>query len=214
MIRYGMAFLHPGERTPWTPLRSYGHITFLLLMQTTEVMPVWLMISASDGSWMTHCEDYTGQLGWEAGFQWSFTAASSFLSHWGRGKWNTRQEVICKALPPLHQYSSWLKVYSYGVKDDWPVRLGKWTLRNEQVSHLFINQLILVGGIQQVKGCSVYSRLLANTFCFLSEVPHRAMRPFHRALWAQTNFSQKCLQWTKARRHKRRKHRIIKQNLL
>lgn len=174
MARYGMASPHPGERIPWTPLRSYERIVFLLLMQTTEIMTVWLMISARDGSRMTHREDYTGQLSWEAGFQWSFTAASSFLSHWGRGEWNTRQEVICKSLPLFCHYSSWLKVYSHGVKDDCPVRLGKWTLRNEQVSHLFINQLILVGGIKQVKGCSVYSRLLANTSCFLSEVSHRA----------------------------------------
>lgn len=117
-------------------------------------------ISASDCSWRTHCEDYTGQLSWEARLQWSFTAASNFHSHWGRGERNTRQEVICKSLPPFHQYSSWLKVYSRGLKDDCTIRLGKWILRNEQVSHLSINQLTLVGGVKQVKGCSVYSRLL------------------------------------------------------
>lgn len=174
MTRSGVASPHPGGGAPWTPLRSYEHIMFLLLVQTTEVMIVWLMISANDCSWMTHCEDYTDQLCWEARFQWSPTAASNFYSHWGRGEWNTRQEVICKSLPLCHQYSSWLQIYSRGVKDDCAVRLGKWILRNEQVSHLSINQLILVGGIKQVKGCSVHSRLLANTSCFLSEVSHRA----------------------------------------
>lgn len=51
-----------------------------------------ILIPASDDSWMTHCEDYAGQLSWEA------TAASNLLSCWGRGGWSTRQEVICKSL--------------------------------------------------------------------------------------------------------------------
>lgn len=94
---------------------------------------------------MAHCEEHVDQLTWEAKVQWWFMAASHtslpFFS--GKREWNNMREAICRLSPrsPSHQYSSRLRVYSHGVKDDCPVKPGKWILKNEQVSHLSINWL-------------------------------------------------------------------------
>lgn len=160
MAGSGTAAPHPGEG-PLGHLCS--HIStlypFLLLMQTREVMTVWLMISPlivperltvkitlTSSAERPDFNDRSLQL-----------AVPASRSRRRRGEWNTMQEVICESLPcpPSHQYSSWLKVYSHGVKDDCTARRGKWILRNEQVSHLSINWLTPVGSIKQVKGCVV-----------------------------------------------------------
>lgn len=118
---------------------------------------------------------------------------------------------LCLHSVSIHHDS---QVYSRGVKDDCTVRLGKWILRNEQVSHLSINQLILVGGIKEVKGCSVYRRLLANTSCFLSEVSHRANNETLPQNLVGSDWLLSGIPSVNKTRHKRRKCRIIKQNLL
>lgn len=157
MARSGMAASHPRGG-------SLGHLCshmstlypFLLLMQTTEVMTVWLMIPS-----VVVLQQLTVKITlisppempnlYGHPLQLAIPASHSF---WGRGRWKATQEVICKSppCPPSHRHSSWLKVYSHGVKDYCTVRVRILSPRNEQVSHLPMNRFTPVGSIKQVKG--------------------------------------------------------------
>ena len=128
MAGSGMAAAHPGEG-PLGHLCSHmsALYPFLLLMQTVEVMTVWLMISPLTVlEWLTvkiiltsaaESPDFN-----DCSLQLALPASHA---HRGKGECNATQEVICESVrrPPSHQYSSWLKVYSYRVKDDCTVRL-------------------------------------------------------------------------------------------
>lgn len=157
MAGSGIAAPYPGEG-PLVQVCSHKSTfyLFLFLMQTVEVMTAWLMIlpvifltvkiTLTSSAERLNFNDRSLQLEYQLP-----TRVREEGSEMQPKRWFVKLSLT------LHPISihSWVKVYNHGVKDDCTVRLGKWILRNEQVSHLSINRLTSVDSIKQVKGCII-----------------------------------------------------------